>query len=178
MSSSFEWLLISFLISIFQVTKAWHVEEKSKVQRQGNQVVGEIFKVTRWMSLGRQEKNSKGIICRNNGLCLLQTAFWKDKLTLGNIAAFFLNSLFSVSHPFTSYTMYCFNFMLASKNRGKACKVCSLPECLAEECQRMAKYSHRLGYQSNVHYPMQWLNFPSPTLCLFLSMPRENKDFS
>lgn len=102
----------------------------------------------------------------------------KGQANVGQYRRFLFELLVLCLSPFTSYTMYCFNFMLASKNRGKACKVCSLPECLAEECQRMAKYSHRLGYQSNVHYPMQWLNFPSPTLCLFLSMPRENKDFS
>lgn len=50
--------------------------------------------------------------------------FRMDKPMLGNLTAFFLNSLFSVSvsYPFTSYTIYFFNLMLALKSRGKAHK--------------------------------------------------------
>lgn len=63
--------------------------------------------------------------------------YWTDKLTLGNLTAFFLNSLFSVSvsHPFTSYTMYFFNPIFALKSRVKAHKICCLPEVLPIEYQ-------------------------------------------
>lgn len=47
------------------------------------------------------------------------------------------------------------------------------------DIRKMAKYSHRLGYSSSVHFPMQLLCFLSVTsrqnLLLVLSMPRKKK---
>lgn len=113
-----------YFLSIFQSTEAPRIEGQSKAQRQRNQAVREKFKVTRWTSLRSQEKNSKGIICKKQWI-LSSPMFRMDKPMLGNLTAFFLNSLFSVSvsHPFTSYTTYFFNLILALKSRGKAHKM-------------------------------------------------------
>lgn len=123
-------------LSIFQSTEAPGIEGQRKAQRQRNQAVREKCKVTRWTSLGSQEKNSKGIICKKQWI-LSSPMFRMDKPTLGNLPAFFLNSLFSVSvsHPFTSYTTYFFNLVLALKSRGKAHKSYG-SELLPLECQK------------------------------------------
>lgn len=111
-----------YFLSIFQSTESPCEEEQRKVQRQRNQALRQIFKVTRWTSLRSQEKNFKGIMCQAQWIMTSPKNVPNGQAHVGQSQTFFLNFLFSVfaSCPFTSYTTYFLNLIFALKSRGKA----------------------------------------------------------
>lgn len=117
--SSFSAWLQGTSISIhFSINRSSLTEDRNGTQRQSNQAVMEIFKVTRWTSLKAKKRIPKKSSERNNGLCLLQTMFPMEKLRSGNLLELFVSCLCCT--PFSSYTIHVFNFTLVWKCRGKA----------------------------------------------------------
>lgn len=159
-------------------------QQKLPVQKRGGRHKGKWTRQQGKYSRSQGEQVSeaekripKKSSARNNGLRLLQAVFPKDKLTLSNLTAFFLNSLFSVSaaHPFTSYTMHFFNLIFAQKCRGKAHEVYGFPKFLPFVYEKDGQIPWVAGRPA-VHHPMQLLDSLAPhrgtAFSLYLSMPR------